>query len=396
MAKVGGAVSSWYWPEGIPRRVPVHQQPVDSRLQVRTAMKAVRDQPAFVSAASTLTYSGLREEMLQRSRAIHSIEPGAGAVAIAERDLRHALPLMLAALSAGKQILLADPDADPAKLLAQLHQCGATMVLTGGSSARKQIPASRVVTVDELHDGPDFKVASRGANQPAVILPSGGDLIVHSHFSITAMAASLTAFIPSLRQLPFLSLHGLSRWEDLTAILGTLLYGTYVIPGSLTDNARPDQTEAYTILTRDDAERLIKIGRSPAVLSRLRYVFVSMAHFDDRWRRHLERILGKPILPIWGMPQAGPAVAAHPSWVPLHSHGIPLVNVNLMPADPASGQLSDVPWEMLAMAEVLVETVSQMLRMTNPQADANARSGKLLRSHALATVDPVGVVTFLE
>ncbi len=113
VSKVGGSISSWYWPEGIPRRVAVPQQPLDGRLRYRLATESIYDLPWIVLPERKVTYSELLEEVGRRSRALQETDFEASVVAVVEPDLREAVSLMLAALAAGKQVFLTDPDVEP-------------------------------------------------------------------------------------------------------------------------------------------------------------------------------------------------------------------------------------------------------------------------------------------
>jgi hypothetical protein len=115
-----------------------------------------------------------------------------------------------------------------------------------------------------------------------------------------------------------------------------------------------------------------------------------------RWRRKLESLCAAPVFPIWGMPELGPVLAAHPTWLPPHGHGFPLVNVSLVPIEPTTGRVSIVPWEMLEQAEMGVETLSAMIGYAEPSLNAGMKSGTALRTRQIASMDHVGVVVLQE
>jgi hypothetical protein len=211
------------------------------------------------------------------------------------------------------------------------------------------------------------------------------------------MAVSLTTFVPQLRAIPYIAISPLSSWEGLCASLAGLLHGSFLVPASLSalDQAPPEVAGGYTLLRREDVDALLSAGRPPALLSKIRYLFVSTSYFHRRWRQRVEGLLGRPILPIWGTPEVGLAVAAHPTWFPLEAHGIPMVNVFLQPVDPVRGVISEVPWEMLEGAEIGVETPSGMIGFSGDGRGESMRLGNILRTHTLASVDHVGVVTLL-
>jgi len=106
----------------------------------------------------------------------------------------------------------------------------------------------------------------------------------------------------------------------------------------------------------------------------------------------MESFCGRPIFPLWGLPEVGPLVAAHPTWIPPHGHGFPLVNVSLIPIEPNSGKVSIVPWEMLDQAEVGVEALSAMVGYVEPARNVGVKVGTAVRTHQVAAMDHVGVV----
>jgi hypothetical protein len=215
------------------------------------------------------------------------------------------------------------------------------------------------------------------------------------------MSASLAAFIIKLRELPFLcSAPAVASWETLAAVLVAFLNNAPVTFATLEEIKRGKQSplaaHGYFILQRRDADALARNGRAPRAIAEASYLFVLTGCFKPRWRRKLESSCRRPIFPLWGLPEIGPVVAPHPSWLPIHGHGLPLVNVSLVPIDPASGKVSIVPWELLEHAEVGVEALSTMIGYGAPARNAGVRVGTVLRTRQLASMDHVGVVVLHE
>src|SRR3972149_6461328 len=188
------------------------------------------------------------------------------------------------------------------------------------------------------------------------------------------MAYKDTSFVPRLRSLVFLSSGSVLEWETLTGGLGALLSGRTVgfdppASGVL------DPAGAYTVLRREEADAIVEAGGDPAGWGRLRYVFVSVGPFSAKWRRRLEAALGRAVLPLWGSADVGPAVAAHPTWYPVRAHGIPMVNVTLVPCDPRTGRQSEGPWAMLAQAELGVDAPSTRVGIAGAEEAAGAGGG---------------------
>ncbi|MBI4897121.1 MAG: hypothetical protein HY827_02000 [Actinobacteria bacterium] len=394
MSKVGGALPAWYWPEGIPRRSPVPQQTLD-----RLIKRAGRDTsaPAIVWKDRAVSYGELLEKVTSYAQAVHGLLPDDEVVAIFERDPGDALILTLAVIQTGRRALLPDLDAPTERIVAQVSQAGATAALTTGGVTP---PADlSVLTRDELdaYDGEKPKLRPVKATAPALIIPAGEELAVHSNYSLAAMSVALTAFIPDLKSFSAVSPPPLWNWEALTFALCPLLNGAPLLAAGLDELSSVegfDPLKSYTVLLREDGDRLAGGSKPPAVLRDLHYVFVSTPYFVPNWRRGVEASRGREVLPIWGTAAFGPAVGAHPTWFPFDAHGIPLVNVRVLPVDPGSGQPSLVPWEMLESAEIGVESPGLMTGFVREGAANELLSGKILRTHISASVDHVGVVVF--
>ncbi|MBI5309416.1 MAG: hypothetical protein HZB14_00065 [Actinobacteria bacterium] len=392
MSKVGGALPAWYWPDGIPRRSPVPQQTLD-RLIKRGCRKS--EAAAIVWQDRSLTCGELLEQTAESARAIAALLPDDAVVAIVERDPGDALVLALAVMQTGKQALIADLSESDDRLARTLADSGAVVALA--ASDPRWPAGARQLTRAELDafEGDAPKLRSVKATAAALIIPDGEELAVHSNYSLAAMSVALTAFIPELKGFSAVVGSPLWHWESLTAALCALLNGSTVFAVSrdrVLDAEGFDPDTAFTVLLRDEADELAGARELPAVLREIHYVFVSTGYFKPRWRRAIEARRGREVLPLWGRGAFGPAVAAHPTWFPFEAHGIPLVNVRVLPIDPGSGEPSLVPWEMLERAEIGVESPAQMTGYVRAGASAALLSGKIMRTHTAASVDHVGVV----
>jgi AMP-binding enzyme len=390
MSKVGGALPAWYWPAGIPRRVPVPQQVIDRQLRQR--LPRVKDRPAFIDGVTQLTYGDLLDRALKVAGGLQTAKP-AGAIAIADTNPLEAAILMLGAMFAGVPVLLLDAASLDEAIAAQLREAKVTAIV--GDDAARFGDTIPILSTQELSG--TFREAPRRATESAVLLPSRRGAVLHSHFSLSAMGASLASFIPKLREATFIcTQRALGSWETLAGIFNALLQGAPVVFAPLTSaqsDAPPAQVQnGYLILDREEADALVASGRLPAVVASASLVFVSTGYFTARWRRRLESLCGRPVFPIWGVPEIGPVIAPHPTWLPPHGHGFPLVNVTLLPIDPDSGKVSIVPWEMLDRAEVGVEALSAMVGYAETARNAGIRVGTVMRTRQLASMDHVGVV----
>lgn len=396
MSKVGGAIPAWYWPEGVPRRSPVPNQTLDR--SIKRGSSRNKDGPAIVWPDRTITYGELLELIVESGQAIATLADGADTVAIAESDPGEALVLMLGALSTGKRTFICDVSQTPATLTRQLAETGAKLVLTSGEHGlAEQLGDFQVVARSELSEYQSAPGASRPTKTPpaTVIIAGDGELVVHTQYSLTAMAVSLSAFVSTLRDMALVAPPPLWNWESLAAITTALITSAPIYISDL-EQLKPsvaaDLSTAYAVMLRSEADAIVAAKRAPAGIGELAHLFVSTGYFDSNWRRDLESLCGREVLPMWGTAPLGPAVAAHPSWFPFEGHGIPLVNVRVVPIDPASGTVSVVPWEMLERAEIGVESPAMMTSFVRDGADSDLRSGKILRTFVDASVDHVGVV----
>lgn len=394
MSKVGGALPSWYWPVGVPRRVPVAQQPLGRVF--RQKFLAAKDRPAVVSHNSRLSYGELLEQSLILAGGIQAAGLD-GTVAIADPDPVQSLLLCIAGLIAGRCVFLADPADSAEQLAARLAEARASALIASDGYALPQGTGVRIVAKSELNGTFSDQATAKRATEPALLISSGRGVVAHSHFSASAMAASMAAFISRLREIPFLCTEpSISSWEMLTGILLALSQGRPIAfgrfdefdSGELADFAR----EGYLIIRQPQADKMLADGKAPGLIGRAAYVFVSTGYFTPRWRRRLESLYDRPIFPLWGLPELGPLVASHPTWLPPHGHGFPLVNVALIPIDPGSGKVSIVPWEMLDEAEIGVEALSAMVGYVEATRNVGIKAGTAMRTRQVASMDHVGVV----
>ena len=391
MSKVGGALPSWYWPAGIPRRVPVAQQPLGRILRQRFTAAGAR--PAIVSAGRTASYAELSQRAMQIAGGLQASSVK-GALAVADSDPAESLALLLGALFAGRQVFLPGAGGDDPAVAAQMIEAKVAALLSSAETpAHGGVPVLRSA---ELAGNFNEAASARRANEPGILLAGARGVVTHSHFSLSAMAASMAAFIPKLRETAFVcTASSLGSWEMLTGILLALLSGMPV-SFSAVEEAASAPAPAYVILDRAQADRIVAEDRAPALVRNASHVFVSTGSFALRWRRKLEALCGAPVFPIWGVPELGPVLASHPTWLPPHGHGFPLVNVSLIPIDPATGRVSIVPWEMLERAEMGVEALSAMIGYAEPSRNAAAKSGTAVRTRQIASMDHVGVVVLQD
>lgn len=394
MAKAGGALPSWFWPNGVPRRAPVSQQPL-ARQFVRL-FKPAGDAPALVSPQRTYCYGELDSLTGPLAPALVAAIGNGTNIAVCDRDPATAVSLLLLAWAAGRSALLLAADEDPARLAALAKRANCPFILAGDDPGNaKDLP---LIRRGELAPpkGVAKPVTPARVTDAALLVPDENGILAHSHYAITGMATSLLTFVPELKDMPFLALAPQGMWEYWAPTVAGLLNAKPVLFGDFDGAAVPAAAGGYTVLTRSQAGRIVESGQCPPALAGLRHVFVSCGPFSEHWRLKLERILRRPALLVWGTQEVGPAVAAHPDWAPAQAHGFPLVNVTLFPIDASNGDVSIVPWEMLDRAEIGVEPPAPPLGyLPDDPAAKPALRPKIVRTHQVATVDSVGVITLV-
>jgi hypothetical protein len=396
MAKAGGALPSWFWPNGVPRRAPVSQQPL-ARQFVRL-FKAAGAAPALVSSQRTYTYGELDTLTGPLAAPLLAAAGTSANIAVCDSDPASAVSLLLLCWAAGRPALLLDPKADPATLAAQAKRARCEVVLTADDPGNaKDLPLIRRGEL-EPPKGMAKPVTPPKVTDAALLVPDEHGILAHSHYAVTGMATSIFTFVPELKEMPYLVLAPQHLWESWAPIVANLLNVKPVLFGDFSAARAPayDQANAYTFITRAQAEQIVEQGVCPPALSGVRHVFVSCGAFNERWRLKLERVLRRPALLVWGTQEVGPAIAAHPTWAPSQAHGFPLVNVTLFPIEANKGEVSIVPWEMLDRAEIGVEPPAPPLGyLPEDPNEKQPPKPKILRTHQVATIDNVGVITLV-
>ena len=86
-------------------------------------------------------------------------------------------------------------------------------------------------------------------------------------------------------------------------------------------------------------------------------VYVSVSRtLPTHLRRALRRRLRTHVLAVHGYPDCGPISADHASWYLDDSVGIPMVGVDILALNPATDQLSELPWPVLSYAGIGVSS----------------------------------------
>lgn len=396
MGKVAQVLIAGYWPDRVPRRIGVPQVPIAKLLD--RAVGRAPDALALLSDGISLSHAELHAEAGRYTTGIAQKVPPNGSLGILEPSLASALVLTVAGFLAGCKVSILDASA-PELVGDWAASARFDLLVASEDLAPRVVFDGEVTTPKALRASGAEAPTKRPARwrEVAVRVPSGKALVGHSHVGVSAMVTNLTTYIPELAELDLAHDAPLSRWDGLAGAMTALVSGRGLIVGAERASGGFEPREAYGILTREQADLIVQTGSVPAHLAGLRLLFVCVDDFSVKWRRRLEDVLDRVVLPLWGAPETGPALAAHPSWAPLEIHGLPLVNVTLIPIDPTTREPSDVPWEMLTRAELGVESPSVMVEAGGPELAADlitVRGNAVVRTGKVVTVDRLGLVRF--
>lgn len=399
MGKVAQVLIAGYWPDRVPRRVGVPQQSL-AKLLDRAAAKSP-EALALLTAERRLTVADFYAGVDRLAAGIIASTPPNSTVAVCEPAPDRAVELFAAALLAGCKVTLLDaarPEA-VASLLASSPGGPAVAVLTHERGPHSGAWAGEVLDTAELLARGDGSPTTRRAarwRDVALRLPAGDVLVGHSHVSAAAWSTGLTTFIPELlgRDVVWPAGASIAEWDALLAALVALFSGRAIVFAPEAAGWEPRQ--AWAVLRRPQADAAAG-GEVPEWLRQAALVFVLVADFQVRWRRRLENAIGNVLLPLWGAPEHGPAILAHPSWAPLEVHGLPLVNLTMVPVDPTTGEPSEVPWEMLTRAELGVESPGNVVEAPADWLEQRLftlRGNAVVRTGRSVSVDRLGLLRF--
>lgn len=400
MGKVAQVLITGYWPDRVPRRTPVPQHPLSKQFE-QALGRAEAGAPAIIEGDRIISYKEFYEDAKTIAKALVARTEVRSTVALLGSAGPELLALTVAGQMAGCKVALLDP-ASPEALEAQLASLAPDLVALGSGASLPVSATNVAISVRELRqagaaiEGPSERRARW--RDVAVLLPTGDGFAGHNHAGVTAMAKALTTYIPALENSHFICQGPMHRWDVFVCAITALLSGRAIVFDP-NDAIGWNLGEAYGVLSRAQAEAIVNSGKAPRHLSELRLLLTVMSKFDAKWRRRLETILKRVVLPFWGTPRTGPAVLAHPSWAPVEVHGLPLTNVTLVPINPANGEPSEVPWEMLTRAELGVESPSVQMKDKDDEASQTIfewKGNPMARTGRMVEIDRLGMVRFLD
>lgn len=357
MGKALGLLPSWYWPEGVQRylaapRVAIYE------LAVNRWARRYGDDTALVRGDETATFREL-DETCQRVAAIcaERFPDGPPKVALALTSGVDLAPLFLGLLRSNAILLLLEsPDE------AALNEFGAGLVISDMPGVAGEPPGP---WLEEQELAPARPVVADAA-RPAIALPGRDGLAWHSQASLMSAAMAFAAFLAIEQKDRLLAIRPPGSWEALIALLAPLQAGS---PASACDPADEEETARALRNVRpgfawlDATHAASLLGADSRVGSALREipacVFVTtQGHFPRHLRRALRHRLRAPVLTVYGFPECGAVAASHPTWYLDDAAGIPMVGVDVLALDPATGQPSEIPWSALSYAGIGAKTQS--------------------------------------
>lgn len=400
-----------YWPDGINRYLAIPSLDLNEALIARPA-KRFPDKVAVEYASTQITYGQLATEITGVSGKILSLTKGENRrIALAISNPLDLLQVFIGSLNAHCQVFLPDLPA-PASAMQQHITAFAPDLLITDEKHISQVTGwgnkIKAITIEELSrlEGSTDQVEKKpDVKTPSIaIVGRDGHICYHSPYSFLAGAISWSAFVPIREEDIVVNLQPLHTWEGLFGLLPALYKGATCIFSSLEDPEKLTTSIMahhckYTWFTQEQAIHLLKQPHPDlvtAISDNLSGVFVSVSgNFSPRSRKNLRAMLGDiPVLTVFGFPEAGPALASHPTWYLNDSVGIPISNVDVWPINPGSGDPLLVPWETIEYAEVGIKSpMVAVAFQSSGDKEALVRDG-WIRSRVVANMDPNGIFYF--
>lgn len=399
MSKKVAVLPTWFWPERVARNIGTPRFYLEEVLVERWAEKEPK-RTAIIAGDEMITYAALQDQLTRSAGLIgEQVKGREGRVLIAVTSRRDALLLLLATLKSrclvqtlfpvgSKDVALFAPDllitdtVPPPDL-----DTGEMTLLSSGDALKPTTPLTARGPV--------------GIRDPAIASPvRDGLLAFHSHHALLSGAISFTIFMEMPEGSAVLLNQPLSTWAGLYSVLAALYLGGTVVLAETTDVLEMallvEQHYAQCLfLTPAQAieltQRATRATRR-ALQESCRWVFLPVdGPFPARYRKKLRKLLGLPILTVYGLPETGPIAASHPSWYIDEAVGIPLTNAELRPVHPESREPIEVPWELVEFAAIEAKTPQMMLRYNSPEETQERLRRRWFFTGDLAAMDANGL-----
>lgn len=395
MGKALGLLPSWYWPDGVQRylaapRVAIYE------LTVNRWARRYGDDTALIRGDESATFSELDATCQSVATACGARFPESPPrVALALTSGVEFAPLFLGLLRANATLLLLDgPDE------AALAEFGAGLVISDMAGVPGEAPGPWL----EQGGSPAGRPAAMAdATRPAIAFPGRDGLAWHSQVSLMSAAMAFAAFLSLEPKDRLVAIRPPGSWEAVIALLAPLQAGA---PAAACEPA-DDEEIAHLLRNERPGFAWVDAGRAAAMLDRdtpvasaLRdsrtNVFVTThGPYPRHLRRALRHRLRAHVLTVYGFAECGAIAASHPTWYLDDAAGIPMVGVDVLALDPATGQPSELPWSVLSYAGIGAKTQAVATNRRTGLADGSTGTDQWYVTGAHGILDANGML-FLQ
>ncbi len=345
-----------------------------------------RDRPdalAIADGKERLTYADLAAEIGRVAGVLASSDAPIDRAVLSTSTTLDGVIVFFAALEAGFHVQIRDP--------------------ARSASATASFASAPVFTDAERHRASAGSIEKpesrpRGLTDPILAISTGNRLANHSHHSLLGSTIGLATFLDLGGTRPWLATLPLERWEGILSVLVPLYAGLPLILAEPDAETFADtiQREQVAFAFQDLATVADWTRQAKKPIKRARGTLEAMllscpGAFEADTRRRVAKAFDCPALTVFGLPETGPIFVAHPSWCPDDSIGIPLSNMNVVPADPRTGLPIQTWWDQVNSAEVTVRGPSVMCGYDG-MADRRAFLDGRFRTDVVGSSDANGMI----
>jgi acyl-CoA synthetase (AMP-forming)/AMP-acid ligase II len=403
MGKRVALLPSWYWPENVERHLGTPTTFLDEYLVGRN-VRRFGDSIALVSN-TRWTYSELDRRISAIAAEISGRLNGDGSrvAVVANEDPCMTVAMFLGGLRTRQMVGLLDTSLSPEKADIVLTRLRPRIMI---GTIPQQWPRTNIPTIadsDLLTMEPGVLQRGNLSNRsPALLLPSYTEYLAqHSHHSLLSAIISMATFLRVPEATVHLSALPVLTWSGLlAAFLPLYVRGTSV----LTVDHDPHRLAELVVTHRplsvwlppDWAWKLAEEAPRTLISAIRQYVSWIVVPVEKPYpvgvRKRLRKTFRTPVLPLYGLPETGPAAATHPDWYYLDAAvGIPITNADLRFMDPESLDWVVVPWDMIRDAQVAVKGPQVMLGYDQPEATERYLREKWYLTDTIASMDSNGM-----
>jgi acyl-CoA synthetase (AMP-forming)/AMP-acid ligase II len=403
MGKRVALLPSWYWPENVERHLGTPMVFLDEYLVGRN-VRRFGDSIALIGN-TRWTYAELNRRISAVAAEVSGRLDGDGSsvAVVASGDPCVTVMMLLGGLRARWIVGLLDTSLSSEKAERVLTRLRPRIMVgtTPPQWPRTNIPA--IAGSDLLTMDPGvLRRGNLGNRSPALLLPSSTEYLArHSHHSLLSAVIAMATFfrVPEgtvhLSALPTLTWSGL-----LAAFLPLYVRGRSVLTADHDPHRLAELVIAHQPLSvwlpPDWAWKLAEDAPRALISAIRQYVSWIVVPVEEPYpvgqRKRLRKTFRTPVLPLYGLPETGPAAGTHPDWYYLDAAiGIPVTNAELRPVDYESLDWVVIPWDMIREAQIAVKGPQVMLGYDQPDATDHYLKEKWYLTNAIASMDANGM-----